>query len=236
MQDSILMLFQMQQIDQHLHELEQLKFDIPEQIRLLEEQENESASALQAREQQLEALQKERRQHERDLQAAQEQFKKYQGQLLHVKTNKEYDAMQHEITVTKMRAGECEDAILRLMEATDAASQTLEQTRQDAARTQEDISAARTRLLEKLQAVDDDVAIKLDERKRVLMRIDDRIAKTYDRVRRGHTVEPVVYVKKGACGGCYRVIPLQVIAEIRKMSRLIICEACGRILVIEPEP
>lgn len=236
MQDSILTLFQLQHIDQHLHELERLKFDIPEQIRILEEQEKESASLLLAREQQVEALQKERRQQERDLQSAQEQFKKYQGQLLHVKTNKEYDAMQHEIAVTKMRVGEYEDAILKLMEATEAATQALEQTRQEAAQTQEDIGAARTRLLEKLQAVDDDVAVKLDERKRVLMRIEDRVAKAYDRVRRGHTVDTVVYVKKGACGGCYRVIPLQVIAEIRKMARLITCEACGRILVIEPEP
>jgi len=235
MQESLRMLFQLQEIDQRLHELERLKFDIPERIGALDRKDEEISTRLKAAQEQLEALQKERRQQERDLQAAQDQIKKYMGQLLQVKTNKEYDAMQHEIAVYKIRIGEHEDAILKLMEAAETASQTLEEMSREATAGQEECRTARTQLQERLSAIDDDVAVRLDERKRMAMKIEIRVVQTYDRVCRGHQTDAVVYLKKGACGGCYRVIPLQVIAEIRKMTRVITCEACGRILATEPE-
>jgi predicted nucleic acid-binding Zn-ribbon protein len=235
MQESLLTLFQLQQIDRHLHELERLKVDIPNKIEALDKKQMETETHLSEQAQRLEALQRDRRQRERDLQAVQDQLKKYQMQLHSVKTNKEYDALQHEIIAQKTRVGEHEEAILRLMEAIESATKTLEEIHAVTEQEKERIASERIALKEKLLAVDDDVAVKLDERKRTLMRIEDRVVKAYDRIRRGRTHSAVVPVKKGACGGCYHVIPLQVIAEIRKMNRLITCESCGRILVIEHE-
>ena len=235
MQESLITLFQLQQIDHSLRELEQLKVVIPDQIEALRVRESEADKKLEVCQSNLETLRKDHRQKDRDLQAAQEQFKKFQGQLLSVKTNREYDAMQHEIAVSKVHAGEHEEAILRLMEAIDTAQNELDQTVAAAEAVKEQIAVERATLQEKLAAVDGEVAVKLDERKRKLMHIDVRVVKTYDRIRKGHTIEAVVYMKKGACGGCYRVIPLQIISEIRKMTRTVICERCGRILVPEPE-
>lgn len=235
MQESLNTLFQLQQIDNSLRELEQYKVVIPAQVEALRVRESEADHKLQACQDRLDTLRKDHRQKDRDLQAAQEQFKKYQGQLLSVKTNREYDAMQHEITVSKVHAGEHEEAILRLMEAIDTAQTELEQAIAAAAAVKEQTGLERTALHEQLSAVDGEVAVKLDERKRKLMHIDERVVKMYNRIRKGHTLEAVVYMKKGACGGCYRVIPLQIISEIRKMARTVICERCGRILVPEPE-
>ena len=236
MQESLTTLFQLQQIDYSLRELEQLKVVIPNQVEALRETESAADKKLEACQNKLEALQKDHRQKDRDLQAEQEQLEKFQGQLLSVKTNREYDAMQHEITVNKVHAGEHEEAILRLMEAIDTAQKELEQTVTEAAAVKEQIAVERASLQEKLAAVDGEVAVKCDERKRKLMHIEDRVVKMYDRIRKGHTLEAVVYMKKGACGGCYRVIPIQIISEIRKMTRTITCESCGRILVAEQEP
>jgi predicted nucleic acid-binding Zn-ribbon protein len=40
----------------------------------------------------------------------------------------------------------------------------------------------------------------------------------------------VVPVKRGACGGCFNVVPPQKQAEIREKKKIIVCEHCGRIL------
>ena len=40
----------------------------------------------------------------------------------------------------------------------------------------------------------------------------------------------VVKVSRGACGGCFNVVPAQRQAEIREKKKIILCEYCGRIL------
>jgi predicted nucleic acid-binding Zn-ribbon protein len=47
-------------------------------------------------------------------------------------------------------------------------------------------------------------------------------------------------VKRGACGGCFNVVPPQRQADIKDKKRIIVCEHCGRVLadvedVIVPE-
>ncbi len=37
-------------------------------------------------------------------------------------------------------------------------------------------------------------------------------------------------VKRGACGGCFNIVPPQRQADIREKKKLIVCEHCGRIL------
>jgi hypothetical protein len=39
----------------------------------------------------------------------------------------------------------------------------------------------------------------------------------------------VVSVKRGACGGCFNIVPPQRQADIRDKKKIIVCEHCGRI-------
>ena len=40
----------------------------------------------------------------------------------------------------------------------------------------------------------------------------------------------VVKVSRGACGGCFNIVPPQRQAEIKEKKKIILCEYCGRIL------
>ena len=40
----------------------------------------------------------------------------------------------------------------------------------------------------------------------------------------------VVPVSRGACGGCFNIVPPQRQADIRESKKIIVCEHCGRIL------
>lgn len=236
MQESLRALLELQTKDQDLHELEQYKVDIPNQLESMKTAQSEAETRLSDQEAKVADIEKNRRQHERDLQAAQEQVKKYQGQLYSVKTNKEYDALQAEIQAQKNRISELEDAILQLISETESEQETLESIRGETESLIERFGEERTALESRLSAVDEDVAVKMDERKRMAMRVENQVLKVYDRVRRSLRGMTVVPVKKGACSGCFHVIPLQTVMQIRQGRKLISCENCGRILIYEEGP
>lgn len=233
MQESLRALLELQKTDQDLHELEQFKVDIPNQLETMETVQSEAETRLSDQETKVADIERDRRQHERDLQAAQEQVKKYQGQLYSVKTNKEYDALQAEIQAQKNRISGLEDAILQLISETETEQETLEIIRGETESLIERFSEERTALESRLSAVDEDVAVKMDERKRMAMRVENQVLKVYDRIRRNLRGMTVVPLKKGACSGCFHVIPLQVIMQIRQGRKLVSCESCGRILILE---
>ncbi|MXY96883.1 MAG: hypothetical protein F4Z29_03850 [Gemmatimonadetes bacterium] len=233
MQESLRALLELQKTDQDLHELEQYKVDIPNQLETMETVQSEAETRLSDQESKVEDIEKNRRQHERDLQAAQEQVKKYQGQLYSVKTNKEYDALQAEIQAQKNRISELEDGILQLIDEAETEQETLETIRGETESLIERFGEERTTLESRLSAVDEDVAVKMDERKRMAMRVENQVLKVYDRIRRNLRGMTVVPIKKGACSGCFHVIPLQVVMQIRQGRRLVSCESCGRILITE---
>ncbi len=233
MQESLRALLELQKTDQELHELEQYKVDIPNQLETMETVQSEAETRLADQETKVADIDKNRRQYERDLQAAQEQIKKYQGQLYSVKTNKEYDALQAEIQAQKNRISELEDAILQLISDAETEQEALETIRGETESLIERLSEERTTLQSRLSAVDEDVAVKMDERKRMATRVENQVLKVYDRIRRNLRGMTVVPVKKGACSGCFHVIPLQVVMQIRQGRRLVSCESCGRILILE---
>ncbi len=233
MQESLRALLELQKTDQDLHELEQYKVDIPNQLETMTAAQAEAETRLAEQEAKVAGIEKDRRQRERELQTAQEQVKKYQGQLYSVKTNKEYDALQTEIQAQKTLMAEREDAILQLIAEAEAEGETLETMRGETESLVERFDEERTALESRLSAVDDDIAVKMDERKRMAMRVENKILKVYDRIRRNLRGMTVVPVKKGACSGCFHVIPLQLMLQIRQRQRLISCESCGRILIVE---
>ena len=44
----------------------------------------------------------------------------------------------------------------------------------------------------------------------------------------------MIYVQRGACGGCFNKIPPQKQLDIKLRKKIIVCEYCGRIM-IDPE-
>jgi len=71
--------------------------------------------------------------------------------------------------------------------------------------------------------------------------IEDRLLLGYNKIRNNALNGlAVVEVKRGACGGCFNVVPPQRQVDIKEKKKIIVCEHCGRILadveeVIEKE-
>jgi predicted nucleic acid-binding Zn-ribbon protein len=69
------------------------------------------------------------------------------------------------------------------------------------------------------------------EREKLVVRIDKNDIRLYERIRKAMSGKAVVPVRRNACGGCFKRVPPQVSVELRKNSRLMTCEHCGRLLV-----
>ena len=233
MQESLKTLLELQKVDQDLYTLKQNKVDIPNQLETMNSEQIEAETRVNNQEEKEADFDRNRRQSERDLEVVQDQIKKYQGQLYSVKTNKEYDALQAEIQTQKTVIGNLEDSILQLITEAESATETLDVMRAETEALIAQFGEERGKLESKLEAIDENVAIKMDERTRMAMHVENRILKVYDRLRRNLGDMTVVSVKKGACSGCFYVIPLQVVLQIRQSEKLISCESCGRILMIE---
>ena len=65
--------------------------------------------------------------------------------------------------------------------------------------------------------------------------IEPRLLTAFKRIRKGaRNGLAVVYVQRGACGGCFNKIPPQKQLDIKLRKKIIVCEYCGRIM-IDPE-
>jgi predicted nucleic acid-binding Zn-ribbon protein len=57
----------------------------------------------------------------------------------------------------------------------------------------------------------------------------------YERIVQSRDGRAVVAILKGACGGCFRNQPPQVLQDARRRDRLLTCEGCGRLVIWPPD-
>ena len=178
----------------------------------------------------LAGLQKDRRKLEGDLQAAEAKISKYQGQLMEVKTNKEYTAMLHEIDRAKSDLGEIETKILQGMEAADALQAGVRE--KDAALAEEQTRV--TAGLATLQAEQADLQSRkgdLEGRRQALeAELPGDLVSEFSKIIRARGGEAVVRVIAGLCQGCHVRIQPRIIQQVRRNEEIFRCDYCRRFL------
>jgi len=156
-------------------------------------------------------LQLRRREREREIESLVEQERKFQGQLMAVKKNEEYQALLHEIAALKAKRSEVETAVLLQLEEEEgiaaekpAAEQSLHVAQLE--------TAARLKQIAAEEQTDRDRTAALEARRAVYLdRLPAGVRSRYERVRSSRGGRAVVPILKGACGGCFRAQPPQVL-------------------------
>ena len=110
-------LMKLQKIDDVIRALESRLAEIPKEVETLEKEIATEKENLKAAEDGLAEAQKGQRAAEGELSSAEEKFGKYQVQLMSVKSNDEYKAMQRQIEVTKGAISDVETKILEGLDA-----------------------------------------------------------------------------------------------------------------------
>jgi predicted nucleic acid-binding Zn-ribbon protein len=226
-----MLLIDLQQVDSKLFEHISRSKAIPKLIEGLEIEKEKLDEGLKRAKESLEEARKERTLKEGELEAAESKLSGVRKSLYEIKTNKEYAAAQKEIAFLKTRSAEIEEDVLRLMEEAEIMA---ESCKQDALRVREDKDKLDREIAEfrsELSEVEDQIAIKKDEKLRLSKRISPGFLSRYDRILSSKGDSAIAFVKADCCEGCFARIPPQRVVEIRRNDSLIECEGCGRILI-----
>lgn len=224
-------LYALQLVDSLLDELEELKGDLPQKVRDLEEQHAALVERINGHEQAMRTAFMARDAADSDIIGLKEKLARYKGQQLAVRTNKEYDALTREMDHAETTIVRLEKEMVEHEAAATRARTDLEELRTHLAAAEEDLAARRTELAAVAQETEDEELRYTHERKKLLVRIAKEDLAAYQRIRKAKKGKAVVPVKRGACGGCFKQVPPQKLLELRQNKKLFTCEHCGRIIV-----
>lgn len=223
-------LIRLQHLDDSAARARQAIAEMPERLAALDARVAEREQAVAAARARLEACQKARRELERQLATAQARLARYKDQLMEVKTNKEYQAMQHEIAAAEREVRATEDRILDRMEEGEDLAKEL--AREDAALAAERsaVAAEKARLEREQRDLDALVTRTAGERSRLVTEISPDALALFDAVARLRKGVAVVEARDGHCSVCHVRLRPQRFLEVRRNDRIIQCESCQRIL------
>jgi predicted nucleic acid-binding Zn-ribbon protein len=226
-------LISLQRAESELRRVEVELADIPKVRSALEHRLAEEKARLEAARAALEACQKSRRQHEAGLQDLEVKRSKYKGQLMEVKTNKEYTAVLHEIENVEREIRALEDQILLEMERAESLAAELKRE-EGLLKAAEEEGRVEARSLEARAHDLEGEAGKLGgERDAIAATIPAEALDLFQRVarRRGAAVAEA---RDGMCQLCHLKLRPQMYVDVKKNEGILQCPACSRILYYLP--
>lgn len=171
---------------------------------------------------------------EKDLAMIQARLSKFRDQLMEVKTNKEYQAMQKEIEVAQHDVRRLEDKILdRMVEADDLAA-GVKKAEGELAQDKSAVAEERTRLEQETERLRAELEKTTQERAEVVAQITPSLLGTYETLIKGRRGLAVVEARDYLCTACHVRLRPQVFNEIRRGDTIHQCGSCQRILYFVP--
>jgi predicted nucleic acid-binding Zn-ribbon protein len=229
--EAVKLLTELQEIDDELKDIAMERGDLPEEVERLAAKIREDEDYLAARKAELDEAAKAITDRGQELAEAQAKQTKMQQQLYSVKNTREYDAVTAELNFVKEEITKCESAIAA------NTSRKAELERQIASRqasleeVRKEEQVKNADLQEKLSETAEEERQLMHRRENVVVRIMKPLYAHYERIRKAKDGRGVARIMDGACGGCFAVIPPQTQVNIRKLTDIVLCETCGRIIV-----
>ncbi len=233
-------LLKLQQIDSKLDEIKKVRGALPEEVGDLEDEVAGYDTRLGKFNKDLENLEGEIEKNKNAIKDSEKLIQKYSEQQMNVRNNREYDAITKE---TELQTLEIQISEKKIKES----YAKIEDKKEEIANTNVLIDERKKDLESKKQELDVLVSEsegeeqKLREsREKASKDVDERLLNSYNKIRdNARNGLAVVAVKRGACGGCFNIVPPQRQADIRDKKKIIVCEHCGRILAdveLEAQP
>ncbi|MXZ13150.1 MAG: hypothetical protein F4Y78_03975 [Candidatus Dadabacteria bacterium] len=229
MQEHIESLQKLQTVDLRIRELTEGLTKYPNEINNLKKNLLEKEESIKLKETSLSELKEQRDGLESSLRSNQESIKKSEERLFAIKTHKEYEALQKEITDTRKENLEIEDRTISVMTEIEEIEAVLAEEKEDYASLKEQSAeqiAEKEKKIEQLQ-ISREPAEK--EKSEIVSKIDPKILPLYEKIfnRNGRAL---ALAENEKCTSCNINIPPQLYNEILKRTKLVQCPNCKKIL------
>lgn len=233
LEEQIKILIELQGLDSQIFMLEDRLEAIPESIKEMDEQFKEKTAGLKKIEDGVKALLLKRKEKEGELEAKEQSVKKFHTQQNLVKTNKEYSALEEEIGRARADGSILEEEIIKMLDQIDAENQKAAKEKEFLKAEELRMNAEKKRLDDEAKAVGCELEKLKGRRAELAAGVDKTLLPKYERLIKNKDGLAIVGVVSEACQGCFRILPPQVINEIRMNQELVFCEHCARILYVE---
>ena len=193
--------------------------------------------AVETAKQRLKASQESRREQEKEAAVYQGRLSKFKDQLSAVRTNKEYQAMQHEIETAQKDLGVVEERVIERMVEADALAAEVKKAEQTLAAQQKEVDAEKKMLVEELTTVEAALKEATARRASRIGSLPPQLVALFEQVSRARKgLAITTATRDGLCSACHVRLRPQVFQEIRRNDQIIQCASCNRILYYVPPP
>jgi len=173
---------------------------------------------------------------EKEVAVHQGRLSKFRDQLMAVKTNVEYQAMQKEIEFAQKEIKGLEDSILERMLEGDDLTAGLKKAEGELAAEQKAVDAEKRALSTELAQLKTTVERLTAERKTLVGSLDPKVLATFESVSRRRHGIAMALARDGICTICHVRLRPQVFNTILRNEDILQCDSCGRILYYVPGP
>jgi uncharacterized protein len=227
-------LIQLQELDLAADRSRRRIAELPAAQAALEARVAEKSAALAAVKERISTGQAARRDVEKELAAVQGRLSKYKDQLMEVKTNKEYQAMQKEIAVAEHEVRAHEDRLLEHMEQAETFASDVKAAETALRTEQAEVARAQTLLDAERSELDEEIAKLKVTRSELVARLSRDALLLFERIAHGRKGIAIAEAKDGLCTVCHVRLRPQVFNDVRRNDTLTQCESCTRILYFVP--
>ena len=230
-------LVRLQQLDSTIEEARQRVTVHPQRLADADARLAEAIEDVDTASHRLKANQEARRELEKEAAVFQGRVSKFKTQLSEVKTNREYQAMQHETETAQLDLGAVEEKVLEQMLDADVIAADVAEANAALATRQKKVAAEKTTLEQELVSVEAALAEASQARTSLLSETEPRLIALFEqvaRVRKGVALCSATH--DGLCSVCHVRLRPQVFQLVRQNDGIVQCDHCNRILYYVPPP
>ena len=223
-------LIELQEIDLRMVELQKKSSQVPQEIEVLDQSLQASRETLRESARKIEEQNSLSRQLEGEVEFLREKLAKYKTQLMEVKTNKEYQAMLHEIENVETQVRVHEDQLLEGMVALDEWEEKLGQVRQKLEEEEKRISAKRQDLEGFVARSQQEITELQQSRALLLEGVPQQLIEQYQKIASARSGTALAVARDQSCQACHVKLRPQLFSDVKTNRFIITCESCNRIL------
>lgn len=229
--DEILdILLSVHKLSEEIKESEKRFNEIPVKIGRLEKDIEKASADLIQKKNRIQEIKMTYKLQEGDIQANEEKSRKLNTQTTAVKTNDEYRALQKEIEYLHETNKKTEEEMIALLEEEEQLKGTLTRIEKETKEIVDKKTAEIDGLKKEMETLQEKLKIARYTFADTIKKLPEDVQVVYERVSKARG-NAVCLIKDNICTGCYAQITHQIVNELQKRHKLIICDSCGRILI-----
>jgi predicted nucleic acid-binding Zn-ribbon protein len=222
----------LQQSDLEIRAIESRLKQIPVEIDELEKEVATEKAAVETAQQRLSESKKTRRSLEGELELIETKISKYKEQLMQVKSNDEYRAMQRQIDSAKEDVSAKEDLILAKFDEAENLQAELANRQKELEVGMVEVGKLEALLEKETSKLKTELDRQKAERSELIRLIPEELLRQYNQIVRARGGIGIAEAKNEHCQECHVRLRPQVYEELRLGQKILKCDSCTRILYI----